>query len=94
MPPSTQAAPQKDRGSIGPEFVWTPCMSGVANPTDALPALVASLVGFAHLHLSRLVFVSQFLVPDLSFAAYSVGPRIGAATALLRLRQTSRRPCP
>ena len=41
--------------------------------------LVASLVAFASLELSWVLFVALFLVPDLSMLGYLAGPRTGAA---------------
>lgn len=46
---------------------------------EGLALLGASLLFYAHGHGSWLTFAEFFLAPDLIFAAYLFGPRIGAA---------------
>jgi len=45
---------------------------------EALLLLTAAVLAYAHLGLSWVFFAALFLVPDLSFAAYLFGARIGA----------------
>ena len=45
---------------------------------EGLALLGASLFFYAHMHGNWLTFAELFLAPDLIFAAYLFGPRIGA----------------
>jgi hypothetical protein len=45
---------------------------------ESLAVLAISLFGFAALHANWWLFAALFLLPDLTFAAYWAGPRIGA----------------
>lgn len=47
---------------------------------EGLALMLAALALFAETHGDWLLFAQLFLAPDLSFAAYLFGPRIGAAT--------------
>ena len=45
---------------------------------EGLAALIAALLAYHALNQTWWLFVILFLTPDLSFAAYGLGPRIGA----------------
>src|SRR5262249_31644533 len=45
---------------------------------EGLAVFIAALIAYAHLGFSWKLFVLLFLAPDLSFLAYSAGPRVGA----------------
>jgi hypothetical protein len=45
---------------------------------EGLALLAVSVTAFAGLHASWWLFASLFLVPDISFLAYLVNPRVGA----------------
>ena len=45
---------------------------------EGLAVLVAALVLYIHLDFGWLLLVVLFLAPDVSFAAYALGPRVGA----------------
>lgn len=47
---------------------------------EGLALLVGSLVLYFHAGFAWLLLVVLFLLPDLSFAAYALGPRLGAVT--------------
>jgi hypothetical protein len=47
---------------------------------EGLAAFGGALALYLHLDYSVLALVLLFLVPDLSFAAYAAGPKIGAVT--------------
>jgi hypothetical protein len=57
-----------------------PIHGGVRNllRLESLAVLTLSLYGFAALHANWWLFAALFLLPDLTFAAYWAGPRIGA----------------
>ena len=46
---------------------------------EGLALFVLATFAFAHLGLSWWLYAALFLLPDLSFAAYTAGPRLGAA---------------
>jgi hypothetical protein len=46
---------------------------------EGLAVLVGSLVLYFHADFGWLLLVVLFFAPDLSFAAYALGPRLGAA---------------
>jgi hypothetical protein len=46
---------------------------------EGLALLAAATAAYAHWGFSWLLFAALFLAPDLSFLAYSLGPRTGAA---------------
>jgi hypothetical protein len=45
---------------------------------EGLCVLAAALVGYARIDASWGLFAAAFLLPDLSFAGYLAGPRVGA----------------
>jgi hypothetical protein len=45
---------------------------------EGLAAFVLSVVAYREMSASWALFLILFLAPDLSFAGYSVGPRVGA----------------
>jgi hypothetical protein len=47
---------------------------------EGLAILVVSVTAFANFHASWWLFAALFLVPDVSFLAYLVNPRVGAIT--------------
>jgi hypothetical protein len=46
---------------------------------EGLAILAVTVIVYGHRGNSRLLFLILFLAPDLSFLAYALGPRIGAA---------------
>jgi hypothetical protein len=53
-------------------------LPGVLLRLEGLALLVGSLVLYFHADFGWLLLVVLFLAPDLSFAAYALGPRAGA----------------
>jgi uncharacterized protein DUF4260 len=47
---------------------------------EGLAIAIAALVLFAELDASWWIFAAVILAPDLAFAGYAAGPRVGAAT--------------
>lgn len=45
---------------------------------EGLALFVLATLAFAHLGLSWWLYAALFFLPDLSFAAYTAGPRLGA----------------
>ena len=46
---------------------------------EGLALFVLATAAFAHMGFSWWLYAALFLLPDLSFAAYTAGPRLGAA---------------
>ena len=68
-------------------------LPGVLLRLEGLALLVGSLVLYFHADFGWLLLVVLFFAPDLSFAAYALGPRAGALAydALHREAETSSR---